>query len=644
MFIRALSDLYGHSRSLVLAMLMASVASAALPDVAHGHAGEDHGPPASALPSSALPRATATGELFEIVAVAMGGELVMFVDRLADNAPVTMAELNVTIGTTEFAARAETDGTYRVTAPELGQPGRHDLIVTIQDAGSTDLTIATLEIPDAAKAAPSLPPKPGAIATAAHWLTPIEPFIRSAAAEVIDLAPASIAAPARSWIATKQAPLFLAIGAGLVLILSSFALLPRTRRSAAKAALPPGTAAPAALAIEVPKSVAIGTMIGLLVLLPWTEPADAATKAKSKTVTLPPAVITPQPAVVTPPPARMAIAVTGDAPRRLADGTVFLPKPTQRLLEVRTITAKAEPSRPSQALVGRIIANPNRSGLVQSSTGGRLTPPPNGLPSLGQAVKANEVLAFVTPALQAIDSSDLTQAAGELDQEIDLARSRLKRAKLLFEQSAGTRVKVEEAELLLQGLERRRSALKINPVRAERLTAPVDGVISVARAVLGQVVAPQDVLFEVIDTRSLWVEAFVFEFSSSRQLTQPVAAAQDGSSVPLTFIGRSRSLRQQSAILHFEMTDPPASMDVGMPVTVYAQAGEPVIGFVLPKAAVVRSSSGEDVVWRHVEPERFAAQPVKIKPFDGSRVLVEAGLTEGQRIVIQSAELINQVR
>jgi hypothetical protein len=103
-------------------------------------------------------------------------------------------------------------------------------------------------------------------------------------------------------------------------------------------------------------------------------------------------------------------------------------------------------------------------------------------------------------------------------------------------------------------------------------------------------------------------------------------------------------LRQQSAILQFEITDRVTGLDVGSPVTVHALSGDPVSGVVLPRAAVVRAANGEDIVWRHTEPERFVAQPVRVSAFDGAQVLVQAGLKSGERIVVQGAELINQVR
>jgi multidrug efflux pump subunit AcrA (membrane-fusion protein) len=49
-------------------------------------------------------------------------------------------------------------------------------------------------------------------------------------------------------------------------------------------------------------------------------------------------------------------------------------------------------------------------------------------------------------------------------------------------------------------------------------------------------------------------------------------------------------------------------------------------------------------VWVKVAPERFAARPVRIAPLDGDRVVVTAGLTAGDRVVVEAAELINQVR
>lgn len=582
-----------RSRTIAATAVVLGFAILAMLRHAGAHEGHDHGPAAASLLVTINPRAAATGDEFEAVAILKDGELVIFADRFADNGPVTNASVTVTVGAQELKAKPEPDGSYRVAWPATAKSGRHDLVIGIQDGATADLLITTLEIP-ATTSALTAGTAPSVLGRVMGWFS--------------------------------GSPLISALGALVIMLLAAALVLRRkleargeTKEEAEVAKTNPG-------ADKTPKNLVLlaAILAGGIVLADRPAIAHEGEDHGSD--------------------AAKGLAVTGDAPRRLADGSVFLPKPTQRLLDVRTVLVKEAPHRPSQTLVGRVIANPNRSGLVQSSTGGRITPPSTGLPRLGQAVKAGDVLAYVTPAFQAIDSANVGQTAGDLDQQIQLARTRLERAQRLLAVNAGTRVQAEEAELTLRGLERRRAALNTSRIKAEPLVAPVDGVISSTRAVPGQVVAPQDVLFEIIDGRSLWVEALVFDAASSQKFEQPTASTQDGASFPLTFVGRSRSLRQQSAILHFEITTPPDQLDVGTPVTVHAQAGEPITAIVLPKAAVVRSANGEDVVWRHTEPERFVPTPVKVAPFDGARVLVQAGLSSGQRIVVQSAELISQVR
>jgi len=50
------------------------------------------------------------------------------------------------------------------------------------------------------------------------------------------------------------------------------------------------------------------------------------------------------------------------------------------------------------------------------------------------------------------------------------------------------------------------------------------------------------------------------------------------------------------------------------------------------------------VVWVKTAPERFAARAVRSEPLDGLRVLVTGGLQAGDRVVVQGASLIAQIR
>jgi len=339
-----------------------------------------------------------------------------------------------------------------------------------------------------------------------------------------------------------------------------------------------------------------------------------------------------------------AAATQGNAPHRRADGAIFLPKPTQRLLEVRTEIVQPRESLRTVRFAGRVIPNPNRSGLVQGTIGGRIATAGGGLPRLGQAVKAGDVLAYVQPSFQPVDAATLQQTEGDLDQQIALYRSRLDRQRVLVERNAVPRQSLEETEIQLRGLERRRAELRQSKVVPEPLVAPADGVIAEVRVAIGQVVAPSDILFQVVDPGSLWVEALVFDQVNAAEIRAATARLPDGRVVALSLIGRSRSLQQQSTLLQFAIVDAPASLDVGTPLSVIAETGQTARGIVLPRASVTQAPNGQSVVFQHREAELFVPRPVRMEALDAERVLVTGGIEPGERIVVRGAPLVNQVR
>jgi cobalt-zinc-cadmium efflux system membrane fusion protein len=333
-----------------------------------------------------------------------------------------------------------------------------------------------------------------------------------------------------------------------------------------------------------------------------------------------------------------------DAPRRLPDGTEFVAKPTQRLLEVRTAAAKPESVRPAVNLIGRVIGDPNRTSVVQSIHGGRVIPLEGGIPRIGQSVSKSDVLVQVDPYLPLADRTTISEKTGEIEQLIAVAEARLRRLRPLAEGNAVPRSQVLDIETELAGLRLRREAIRSTRTEPELLHAPTDGVIAVAKVVPGQVVQPQDMLFQIVDPKAFWVEALVYGTVDATSLADATAVGTGGQTMPLAFRGFSRALQHHASLVHFAVSDPPPDLSVGQPVTVVAKSGAPIAGIVIPREAVVRSGNGEAIVWLHVEPERFEPRPVRTQPFDATRLVVAAGVTEGERIVIRGADLINQVR
>ena len=112
-------------------------------------------------------------------------------------------------------------------------------------------------------------------------------------------------------------------------------------------------------------------------------------------------------AVDVPPPVVEQGMVLTNSPRRLADGSLFVPKPTQRLLIVRTKRAQVEDAAEAATIVGRVIADPTSGGRVQSAQAGRIEPPEGGLPVLGQRVTRRQVLAPANEPVHVVVATQL---------------------------------------------------------------------------------------------------------------------------------------------------------------------------------------------------------------------------------------------
>jgi len=144
---------------------------------AHGDEVHDAAPPA--LGQAVAPRADAHSELFELLIIAEGEQLRLYLDDFASNAPVSGARIEVERGSGwQAQAREHALGEYLLKAPWLRQPGPHPLSFTIEAGERADLLAITLSLPAAATpTASAVAPAPAAgvvaaalgLALAAGW-------------------------------------------------------------------------------------------------------------------------------------------------------------------------------------------------------------------------------------------------------------------------------------------------------------------------------------------------------------------------------------------------------------------------------------------------------------------------------------------
>ncbi len=337
-----------------------------------------------------------------------------------------------------------------------------------------------------------------------------------------------------------------------------------------------------------------------------------------------------------------AVNATGLA--RLPDGSVNVPKVAQRRMAIRTVLAPESEAAATVEMPGRVVMDPNASGRVQAVHGGRIEPGPKGLPVAGQSVKRGELLAHVRHHAEPYALGAQQAQLVELRAQRQLAEQRLQRLEGL--EGTVPRKEIDAARTEAKSLAERERSIGGSLVAREALTAPVSGVIARADLVVGQVVEPRDVLFEVVDPARMLVEATTADTAVAARVAG--ASLQGVPDVTLRLLGASRSMRDGVLPLTFAVSSVKAGMAlplaIGQPVTVVAQSRERIKGVVLPAQAVVRNPSNEPIVWIKSGAERFIPQPVQFRPLDASTVVVTQGLSADNRVVVQGAPLIAQIR
>jgi len=553
-----------NGEGILMRFLLAAALSAAvflgLPSARVGaHEGHDHEQPKHVAGASTTARGEATSAEFELVAVARGDVLAIYLDQFATNEPVEGATINVETPTGPIAAKAAPGNAYTLAAPWLGQPGTVELTFTVSLGDTTDILPMTLVVPGAARDDMT---QPGGFSSFKSVSLPI-------------------------------------IGAMLAGLLIGAGLMALRRRTFAV------------------------VLVGLFVLSATSlfahEGEDHADQPKT---------------VPTP---------TSDLAQRLRDGSVFVPKAAQRIFAVRTIVTESAVHRRTTELPGRVIPDPNASGFVQAAIGGRLSPPQGGFPRLGTPVAAGDILAYVTPPMQAIDVSDMRQKQGELDQQISIAERKLARYETLAPSGAVARSQLEDSRSEVAGLKERRAMLDKSRREPEALIAPVSGVVADGNAVAGQIAQPNAIVFHIIDPQKLWIEALSFEVIPDVQ--GAFAKTASGKTFNVSYRGSGFADRSQSIPVHFAIEGGDLSgLRAGQFVSVMVRTEAERPGIAIPRSALVRAANGQDIVFEHVAAELFVPRMVRIAPLDGERVLVSAGLEAGKRIVTQAAELLDHVR
>lgn len=329
------------------------------------------------------------------------------------------------------------------------------------------------------------------------------------------------------------------------------------------------------------------------------------------------------------------------AAQRLTDGSLFVPKAVQHQLGLRTVQVALQEATATLEFSGKVVAGTNAGGIVQASQAGRIEPGPKGLPTLGQKVAKGQPLAYLRPQVSSLErSANLAQLA-ELDAQLSIAERKVQR----YEQLQGSvpQSAIDAARIEWESLKKRRQAVAAGLQAPEVLVAPVTGTVSAVRAVIGQVVDAKDVLFEIVDAGRLGVEALAYDAQVLKGLAT-ASAVVPGGFLELQYVGAGQQLREQAIPLLFRVKNAKVPVAIGQPVKVIAQTTQKINGAPVALAALVKGSANQASVWVHTAPERFVLRKVNTQSLDAAQVVVTSGLASGDRVVVEGAGLLAQVK
>ena len=337
-------------------------------------------------------------------------------------------------------------------------------------------------------------------------------------------------------------------------------------------------------------------------------------------------------------------AIAGDRPVRSADGSVLLPKPSQRLLGVRTVVGSEGTGTAASRLQAQVIPDPARFARLATARGGRVLAGGAGFPRPGQAVAAGQVLFQLQPALSASDAASSAAEVRSLEREARLAEQELRR----LEQLRGivARAEIERARTNLTGLRAQRSAAA-GPVQGvEAVRAPLSGTVSTISTAIGAVAEPGSQLAEIVGNGGWLIEARGLAAGQRLAGATAVGVTADGRRFGLRLVGRSPQLVDGSDRFLFTVADGAGALRGGEAITVEATlVGSAVqTGVILPADAISRGENGQALAWVKPSAMRFVPRQVRTQPLPGGRVLVVAGLQPGDRVVTQATGLLGQIR
>ena len=333
------------------------------------------------------------------------------------------------------------------------------------------------------------------------------------------------------------------------------------------------------------------------------------------------------------------------------EGIVRLTEKERENAGIKVQEAKHRESRCSLKAMGKVLAPQLQTAIVSHAFSGRVA---EIHANIGDLVEKGKPL--VT-----LDSHEVGEAKSEFYKAIangELAKMNLDREKRLLDGGIGIKknfvaaeaehkvaqATVEAAHKKLHVLgfteEQVKEIADTHQINATiSLYAPIAGKVVDTQAVLGAMVDPSTAILTIIDLRSLWVDAEVYEKDIARikigqeaEIGVPAypAAVFRGK---ISYIGDVVDEETRTITVRADVDNADRRLKPGMFADVKILLDESRQMLVVPPAAILEDGKQEIVFVE--EDDHFARREIQTRTIDGKCLQVLSGLEAGEKVVIE---------
>lgn len=320
-----------------------------------------------------------------------------------------------------------------------------------------------------------------------------------------------------------------------------------------------------------------------------------------------------------------------------------VPKETQFLFDVLTQPVQQDSFTESTKLYGTIIPSSNGQAVVQSPQTGKIT---SLSVKVGQKVTQGQLLVVIDPTIDAGNIVTFLSEKNNAEAEFEASRKDYERLKTIADIAAKKDIaeaesryaKAKENKKLFENL----SNGTANNSRRIFLTSPINGVVSNFTFAIGAIVNANEILLTVTNLSKVYVEAQVFDRDAAKVNTGKIyevdCATNDvhkTAQVKLLAPAQSVNPTNQTQRVIFEMENPDNEFKIGEFVNVRVFASQSTKEIALPNSAI-SEINGRPVIFIKDNAEQYSVSYVSIGQNNGSQTVIEKGVEEGERVVVNA--------